>query len=807
MKNLRKFCTFILFTAFFGVLAFSLLHEPLLDMAANLRDGTGRRSFAQAVMGGDGGIYALLKQGDGNYALVSHLGSVKRQRDIIGLPADYEPDALFITQSGRVLLSAYERTGAALSSLGLYASEDGEAFALLLTRPVTGESVPAQRESVRIAGMRETGGAVRFALIDHGRGEGYTFDAAQGQGLISEGAVGPAALSGLDGEAQAALAGAWALVDAAGLPSAGVAGLSLMPGGGALALTGDGRLYALDANGTRDVSASLYRTVWKSALILLGVVLAVLFAASGCYYLVCEVNGLYFPRVLRTLMTLALLAVIVVSAAVFGFVEPAYRREARISAENALQLRARELAAQEAPDLAAAAKELAAVDPTLGDTLLVLAGQNEAGEYVARSASVARFTGQSLRAIGVEAALAVEKGTGSHTLRRGGETYYYAYTKTDDGVLILRANGRLREAAATAGLWRMAFLLYGTAGLVVLLAALSMSGMTRGVRRVTKGLDILARGNMSVRVVQHSGDEAEALARAFNDMSAAMQRFDGDSSAEKDSYMRFLPQQLITYLGVANLAQVGKSTSASHTMAMMTVSLRFARAVYESETQALFDNINEIFERIGAKVTQNAGAIYNFTYDGFDAVFENGPSAAMGAAVAIRQEILELNAEREANGSSQVSLRIAIDYGTAMMGIVGDQFHMVPTVVSACLNTARRLVELAYTLDANILCTGSVAEGAKEYGLRYVGKARDGTALIRVYEVYDGDAYEVRAAKKSMRDKFSAALYAFYAGDFSHAKREFIDISRRQGLDGPARHYLYLADRFEGQLPEEISLN
>ena len=809
MRNLRKFCIFLLFTALFGVLAYSLFRAPLLDMADNLRQGTGRRSYVQAVIGEDGGVYGLMKRGEGRYALVSDKDGKKRQSELSGLPEDYEPDTLFIAHNGAVLFSVYERADAKLSSFRLYCAQDGENFTLLLEKPLEGCNAPAQRQSALIAGLRETDGEVRFVLLVEGKGEGFTFDTAQAQGLVSDGAMDKAAVSALEDGELAAKDAAWDLADINDLDPAEITCLTVTPDGGALALTSSGRLYALNANGVQDMTSSLYRTVWQSALILLGVVLAVLMAASCCYYLVCEVNRLYFPRVLRTFLTLALLADVAVSAALFYFIAPAYRTEMRANAENALLMSAREIAAKETPDLAAAADALAAADPSLWDTALILADKDAAGEYKALSVSADGIEGQTLRTLGLGevAKLADEKGEGAYTALRGGETYSCAYTRSGNGVLTLSVNARLREAAVTEELTRIAYLLYGTAGLCVLLATLSMGGTVRGVRRVIKGMDILARGNGSVRVVQHSGDEVEALSSAFNDMSAALQRAEKSAATEKDSYMRFLPQQLITYLGVANLNQVGKSTSASHTMAMMTVSLRFARMVYESKTQELFDNINEIFERIGAKVTQNDGAIYNFTYDGFDAVFEKGPEAAVSAAVAIRQEILELNAEREAHGAAQVTLRIAIDHGTAMMGVVGDQFHMVPTVVSACLNTAKRLVELAHTLDANILCTGSVAEGAKKYGIRYVGKGRDGTALIRVYEIYDGDAYEVRAAKKSMRDKFSAALYAFYAGNFSDAKRMFIDLSRRQGLDGPARHYLYLADKFERQQPEEISLN
>ena len=121
--------------------------------------------------------------------------------------------------------------------------------------------------------------------------------------------------------------------------------------------------------------------------------------------------------------------------------------------------------------------------------------------------------------------------------------------------------------------------------------------------------------------------------------------------------------------------------------------------------------------------------------------------------------------------------------------------------------TSRRLVALAPSLDANILCTALVANAASEYALRYIGKCREDSRELRVYEIYDGDNFETRQAKESSRAVFSAGIYAFYSGDFSQAKRQFMEIARRPGEDGVALHYLYLADRYEKQPPDgEVAL-
>mgnify|MGYP000491333365 FL=1 len=220
----------------------------------------------------------------------------------------------------------------------------------------------------------------------------------------------------------------------------------------------------------------------------------------------------------------------------------------------------------------------------------------------------------------------------------------------------------------------------------------------------------------------------EALAAAFNDLSGALEEKKENAALAGNAYMRFVPRRLVALLGVSNIEQVDKDTSVSQEIAMMVVRFRFPEAAYQQDAQTLFDNINEVFAHIAGAVSGAGGTIYNFTHDGFDAVFESGPQAAVGAAVEVRQALLELNAQREARGDAPVELRVALDHGVAMMGVVGDEDRVVPTVVSACLNTARKLVELAQVLDANILCTMVVADAAKDYNLRYIARAGMGTA-------------------------------------------------------------------------------
>ena len=76
-----------------------------------------------------------------------------------------------------------------------------------------------------------------------------------------------------------------------------------------------------------------------------------------------------------------------------------------------------------------------------------------------------------------------------------------------------------------------------------------------------------------------------------------------------------------------------------------------------------------------------------------------------------------------------VQLRITLDSGEVMLGVVGDESRMQATAVSSSFNTARMLEALFARFDANILCTEPIERWAGGYGSRYIGKTHDGGEL------------------------------------------------------------------------------
>lgn len=75
-----------------------------------------------------------------------------------------------------------------------------------------------------------------------------------------------------------------------------------------------------------------------------------------------------------------------------------------------------------------------------------------------------------------------------------------------------------------------------------------------------------------------------------------------------------------------------------------------------------------------------------------------------------------------------------------------------------------------------------------------MGKCVVGQKEVRVYEVFDGDPYDVRRGKENGVRRFTEGVLSLYSGEIAQAKHLFLELVREAPRDVGARYYLFLAD-------------
>ena len=371
------------------------------------------------------------------------------------------------------------------------------------------------------------------------------------------------------------------------------------------------------------------------------------------------------------------------------------------------------------------------------------------------------------------------------------DRFWYATQKGNNGLMV---SYHWEDAYMTDRMEDMILLGFVCLAAVTLVI-LTIIGLD--VRKTSRGLECYATDQPWSRVRVSGGDELEGMASTLNSLAAERREEERRRERFITSYRRFVPEEILKLLGKRSVLDVDQDTIVSRRMAVMRVSFRFTDPVYTkpSNIRLMFDSVNEVIERTAPIVRQKGGVVFNIAYSGYDVVMEQDSRQVISTAVAVRQEILAFNEQQAQNALPTVTLRIAIDEGGVILGIVGDQAQLEPSAVSDSWSTLFELLKIADVAEANILCTETIIAGAEGYSSRYMGKCRVGDHGIRVYEIFDGDPYDVRKGKEASVRQFSEGVLSLYSGEIAHAKRVFLELVRDAPRDGGARYYLYLADR------------
>jgi len=850
----RKQLSFII-TAILTAFALAALCGSLVaDCISILRNGWGTERYLAA--GTNGKTVALVSREDNGFCLTrGTLGGELIAKRSLTIPSagDCAAAEVYPMPDGSVLLGLYEPEGRPADNLTLYLVPAQGDATRLLSYDCEGNDSAERMANTFLSGFTERDGNLKFTLADNGEVHTYTYGSA-GSGLEQ---AGPAYSAGVTSAAvladgSLALGGNGVLtikgrpvpnlpqncivthlvqvgagfffMDSASLKvfycdpngtectelfELGSFGqdeswdsLAFTETGSALILRGGRMLSLVDRHGETSLARIIYRPPVKCVLILAGLIILWLALTTAAWYLLSGRQHSYLPFAVRMG---ALLAVFALSAGVYL---------------NTFVIRpmARESVSREARNTIAGAAAIM----TDGEKSVVTAlsglpgGEYAAAESVAYESHAGSWRVSNGGKIPVFSRAVLSEGFRLQAVEEAVETgsafvddgeAFRLYLGYNGGVTQFSVSGSMLDSRIggyslklARGVWVGLALLWLCAFCVLLIES-------RRVRKIGKAMESLSSGNADARLNMRTADEFETLAEDFNSMAEALRRQQDVQSDLTRAYLRFVPERVLRLLGKDSILAVDKQTFASHRMSAMMVWFEFPDRVYDNSTRALFDSINEVIERTAAIAVHKGGTVFNFAYNGYDVVLGGSEADAVSTAVAVRQEVLSLNEQRANAGLPPATLRIALDVGEMIIGVVGDETQMEPATISTSFTTARRLIGLAGKLEASILCTESIIKGAEGYGSRYMGKSRQGGGLVRVYEIFDGDIYEVRRSKANTGPRFSKGVLSLYSQDFAAAKKLFLELVHENPADGGARYYLYLADRLEKQPNQEISLD
>jgi len=233
-----------------------------------------------------------------------------------------------------------------------------------------------------------------------------------------------------------------------------------------------------------------------------------------------------------------------------------------------------------------------------------------------------------------------------------------------------------------------------------------------------------------------------------------------------------------------------------------------------ADPEALVAQLNEYLTQMTSVVFSNGGTLDKFIGDAIMAVWGNVRSFGMAqdakncarAALGMRRELRQLNEKWRDEGRMGLGMGIGINHGEVIVGNIGSQERMDPTVIGDSVNLASRLEGLTRIYGVDILIGVTAAELVQdEFYLRSVARVqvKGKTKPVDVFTFIGARNEDIDPEFLKWLESYEEGLEKFRSRDFTEAK---ILVSRFLEFypdDLLAKMYLDRALDYEQQPPDE----
>jgi adenylate cyclase len=240
----------------------------------------------------------------------------------------------------------------------------------------------------------------------------------------------------------------------------------------------------------------------------------------------------------------------------------------------------------------------------------------------------------------------------------------------------------------------------------------------------------------------------------------------------------------------------------------------FTTLAEKADPEALVAQLNEYLSRMTSEIFSNGGTLDKFIGDAIMAVWGNVRSLGTAqdakscarAALGMRRELSQLNQAWREQGRMGLGMGIGVNHGEVIVGNIGSQERMDPTVIGDAVNLASRLEGLTRIYGVDLLVGASAAELVRdEVYLRSVARVqvKGKTKPVEVFTFVAARGEETDPEFLKWLETYEEALEKFRARDFTDAKILFSRFLEFYPDDLLAKMYLQRALEYEQAPPDE----
>lgn len=320
--------------------------------------------------------------------------------------------------------------------------------------------------------------------------------------------------------------------------------------------------------------------------------------------------------------------------------------------------------------------------------------------------------------------------------------------------------------------------------------------ISHAIARLSQASEKIASGDLTHQVEEFRLRELRSLAASFNSMTDQLKHSFETLEQQKNAFARFFPFEFLQFLHKDSITEVQLGDYVSKEMAVLFSDIRSFTSRSEKGTpQETFDFINEYLQWVSPEIRTHQGVIVKFLGDGMMAVFPDGVMSAMQAGIAQFKQLQAFNQAQLPNGSTPITIGLALHYGPMMVGMIGEPYRVQGDALSDTVNLTARLESLTKYYGVSMIISGDVWKrlpNPEQYQLRFLDRVIvwGRTEAIAIYEVLDVEQEPVQALKRQTLSVFQKALSDYTTGNLESAKVGFEQVLEVNVEDRTAQLYL-----------------
>ena len=236
----------------------------------------------------------------------------------------------------------------------------------------------------------------------------------------------------------------------------------------------------------------------------------------------------------------------------------------------------------------------------------------------------------------------------------------------------------------------------GVVGLVIVIAIIAAYYISRSVTRpITRLLDatmLIGKGNYSIQAKDRRNDELGRLMSAINEMGQGLLQKKQVESLLGNFLAKDVAEAMLLQLDTVKIS--GERVNAT---VLFVDIVGFTSLSEKLSPEEVGDFLNEYFSYFSMCSRMYFGTIDKFIGDCAMVVFgapkkdENHHFNALACAVLMQKLNKNINQVRKQQGQLEIHLRIGVNSGSMLAGVLGNQQKMEYTVVGDSVNLASRL--------------------------------------------------------------------------------------------------------------------